>query len=89
MLTDPTLFLSRFLQPRFIIYILFNEEDYLAYCTSLIYHKVLINNITDTEQDTTFRYGQRSRMPTPGALKFAILINNTLSCHPISVLVSI
>jgi len=38
MLTDPTLFLSRFLQPCFIIYILFNEEDYLAYFTSLIYH---------------------------------------------------
>ena len=42
-------------------------EAYLAYFTTLIYHKVLINNKTEqvTEQDTTYRYDQRSRMPTP------------------------
>ena len=42
----------------------------LAYFTTLIYHKVLINHKTeqDTEQDTTYRYDQRSRMPTPVAL---------------------
>ena len=36
----------------------------------LIYHKVLINNKTkqDTEQVTTYRYDQRTRMPTPVAL---------------------
>jgi len=52
------------------IYTLFIEEAYLAYFTTLIYHKVLINNNTeqDTEQDTTYRYDQRSRMPTPVAL---------------------
>ena len=46
---------------------LFIEEAYLAYFTTLIYHKVLINNKTeqDTEQDTTYRCDQRSRMPTP------------------------
>ena len=56
---------------------LFIEEAYLAYFTTLIYHKVLINNNTeqDTEQDTTYRYDQRSRMPTPVALQFEILIN--------------
>jgi len=37
----------------FIYYTLFIEEAYLAYFTTLIYHKVLINNKTehDTEQD--------------------------------------
>mgnify|MGYP000019395406 CR=1 FL=1 len=57
---------------------LFIEEAYLAYFTTLIYHhKVLINNKTeqDTEQNTTYRYDQRSRMPTPVALYFEILIN--------------
>ena len=56
---------------RFYIYrFLFIEEAYLAYFTTIIYHKVLINNTTeqDTEQDTTYRYDQRSRMPTPVAL---------------------
>ena len=49
---------------------LFIEEAYLAYFTTLIYHKVLINNKTeqDTEQDTAYRYDQRFRMPTPVAL---------------------
>ena len=49
---------------------LFIEEAYLAYFTTLIYHKVLINNKTeqDIEQDTAYRYDQRSRMPTPVAL---------------------
>ena len=49
---------------------LFIVEAYLAYFTTLIYHKVLINNKTeqDTEQDTTYRYDQRSRMPTLVAL---------------------
>ena len=49
---------------------LFIVEAYLAYFTTLIYHKVLINNKTeqDTEQDTPYRYDQRSRMPTPVAL---------------------
>ena len=48
----------------------FIQESYLTYFTPLIYHKVLINNNTeqDTEQDTTYRYDQRSRMPTPVAL---------------------
>jgi len=43
---------------------LFIEEAFLAYFTTLIYHKVLINNKTEqnTEQDTTYRYDQRSRM---------------------------
>ena len=52
------------------IYTLFIEEAYLAYFTTLIYHKVVINNKTeqDTEQDTTYRYDQRSRMPTQVAL---------------------
>jgi len=38
--------------------------------TTLIYHKVLVNNKTeqDTEQDTKYRYDQRCRMPTPVAL---------------------
>ena len=55
---------------------LFIEEAYLTYCTTLLYHKVLVNNKTeqDTEQDTTYRYDQRSRMPTPVALLFEILI---------------
>ena len=37
----------------FIYYTLFIEEAYLAYFTTIIYHKVLINNKTeqDTEQD--------------------------------------
>ena len=45
--------------------------------TTLIYHKVLINNKTeqDTEQDTTYKYDKRSRMPTPIALLSEILIN--------------
>ena len=34
----------------FIYYTLFIEEAYLAYFTTIIYHKVLINN--KTEQDT-------------------------------------
>jgi len=36
---------------------LFIAEAYLTYFTTLIYHKVLINNKTeqDTEQDTTYR----------------------------------
>ena len=53
------------------------EEAYLAYFKTLIYHKVLINNKTeqDTEQDTTYRYDKRSRMPTPIALLSEILIN--------------
>ena len=37
-----------------LIYTLFIEEAYLACFTTLIYHKVLINN--KTEQDTTYRY---------------------------------
>ena len=45
--------------------------------TTLIYHNVLINNKTeqDTEQDTPSRCDQGSRMPTPVALYFEILIN--------------
>ena len=45
--------------------------------TTLIYHKVLINVKTeqDTEQDTTYIYDKRSRMPTPIALLSEILIN--------------
>ena len=37
----------------FIYYTLFIKEAYLAYFTTIIYHKVLINNKTeqDTEQD--------------------------------------
>ena len=30
---------------------------------------------SDPEQDTTYRYDQRSRMPTPVAVSFEILIN--------------
>jgi len=43
---------------------LFKEEADLPYFTLLIYHKVIINNKTeqDTEQDTTYRYDQLSRM---------------------------
>jgi len=42
--------------------------------TTLIYHKVLINNKTEqnTEQDTTYRYDKRSRMPTPVALSICL-----------------
>ena len=48
-----------------------------TYFTTLIYYKALINNKTeqDTEQDTTYRYDKRSRMPTTVALYFEILIN--------------
>ena len=65
-----------------MIYTLLIEEAYLEYFTTLIYHKVLINNTTeqDTEQDTTYRYDQRSRMPTPVASQYEILINYD-DCH--------
>ena len=35
----------------FIYYTLFIEEAYLAYCTTIIYHKVLINNKTEQIQN--------------------------------------
>ena len=61
-----------------LVYLSFIQTLFIqeAYAT-LIYHKVLIINKTeqDTEQDTTYRYDQRSRMPTPVALLFEILIN--------------
>ena len=57
-----------------LVYLSFIQTLFIreAYAT-LIYHKVLI--INKTEQDTTYRYDQRSRMPTPVALLFEILIN--------------
>jgi len=57
-----------------LVYLSFIQTLFIqeAYAT-LIYHKVLI--INNTEQDTTYRYDQRSRMPTPVALLFEILIN--------------